>query len=108
MAEAEVTRRLTTIVAVDVAGYSRLMGADETGALTRLKEHRAVTDPIVEAHGGREDHVLEVGAGQVDRADVGVETLRDQIDDVVERLAEVVRPRDDPRHVGEKGAAFGS
>ena len=53
MAEAEVTRRLTTIVAVDVAGYSRLMGADETGTLTRLKEHRAVTDPIVEAHGGR-------------------------------------------------------
>ena len=41
MAEGEVTRRLTTIVAIDVAGYSRLMGADEAGTLTRLKEHRA-------------------------------------------------------------------
>ncbi len=36
MAEGEVTRRLTTIVAIDVAGYSRLMGADEAGTLARL------------------------------------------------------------------------
>ena len=51
--EAEVTRRLTTIVAIDVAGYSRLMGADEAGTLARRKEHRSVTDPIAETHGGR-------------------------------------------------------
>ena len=49
--EAEVTRRLTTIVAIDVAGYSRLMGADEAGTLARRKEHRSVTDPIAETHG---------------------------------------------------------
>jgi adenylate cyclase len=46
-------RRLAAIVAIDVVGYSRLMGADEPGTLVRLKEHRAATDPIGEKHGGR-------------------------------------------------------
>jgi len=34
-------RRLTAILAADVAGYSRLMGADEEGTHERLKEHLA-------------------------------------------------------------------
>ena len=34
------TRRLAAILAADVAGYSRLMGADEEGTLERLKAHR--------------------------------------------------------------------
>ena len=34
------TRRLTAILAADVAGYSRLMGADEEGTLERLKALR--------------------------------------------------------------------
>jgi adenylate cyclase len=34
------TRRLTVILAADVAGYSRLMGADEEGTLERLKALR--------------------------------------------------------------------
>jgi adenylate cyclase len=34
------TRRLTAILAADVAGYSRLMGADEEGTLARLIAHR--------------------------------------------------------------------
>lgn len=46
-------RRLAAIVAIDVAGYSRLMGEDEEGTLARMKAHRAVTDPIVTKHGGR-------------------------------------------------------
>lgn len=46
-------RRLTTIVAIDVAGYSRLMHADETGTLDRLNQARAISDPIGRAHGGR-------------------------------------------------------
>ena len=33
-------RRLTTILAADVVGYSRLMGADEAGTLAALKGHR--------------------------------------------------------------------
>ena len=49
----EAQRRLAAIVANDVAGFSRLMGQDEQGTLTRLKEHRAATDPIGERHGGR-------------------------------------------------------
>jgi adenylate cyclase len=47
-------RRLAAIVAVDVVGYSSLMGADEEGTLTRLKAiRREVVDPNVEAHEGR-------------------------------------------------------
>ncbi len=48
------TRRLTAILAADVAGYSRLMGADEEGTLARLNAHRrALVDPKIAEHGGR-------------------------------------------------------
>jgi adenylate cyclase len=48
------TRRLAAILAVDVAGYSRLMGADEEGTLDRLKAHRrALVDPKIAEHRGR-------------------------------------------------------
>ena len=47
------TRRLAAILAADVAGYSRLMGADEEGTLERLKalRHELVDPKIVEHHG---------------------------------------------------------
>ena len=48
------TRRLAAILAADVAGYSRLMGADEEGthaALTELR--REVVDPQIDKHRGR-------------------------------------------------------
>jgi adenylate cyclase len=47
------TRRLAAILAADVAGYSRLMGADEEGTLERLKAlRRELVDPkIAEYHG---------------------------------------------------------
>jgi class 3 adenylate cyclase len=48
-----VGRRLAAIVAADVAGYSRLMGLDEVGTARTLREHRKVTDALVEKHGGR-------------------------------------------------------
>src|SRR5215813_1582629 len=48
-----VGRRLAAIVAADVAGYSRLMGLDEVGTAHTLREHRRVTDALVEKHGGR-------------------------------------------------------
>src|SRR5215813_2097098 len=48
-----VGRRLAAIVAADVAGYSRLMGLDEVGTAHTLREHRKVTDALVEKHGGR-------------------------------------------------------
>jgi class 3 adenylate cyclase len=48
------TRRLTAILAADVAGYSRLMGADEEGTLNRLKAHRReLVDPKIREHHGR-------------------------------------------------------
>jgi adenylate cyclase len=40
MAEARVQRRLAAILAADVAGYSRLMGADEEGTLAALNRLR--------------------------------------------------------------------
>src|SRR4051794_32594678 len=48
------TRRLAAILAADVAGYSRLMGADEEGTLARLKALRTdLVDPSIAAHNGR-------------------------------------------------------
>ena len=53
MPEERVHRRLAAILAADVAGYSRLMGADEVGTARTLREHREVTDALVAKHGGR-------------------------------------------------------
>jgi len=54
LASERVERRLTAILAADVAGYSRLMGADEEGTLARLKAHRReLTDPKIAEHRGR-------------------------------------------------------
>src|SRR5436305_11704645 len=47
-------RRLTAILAADVAGYSRLMGADEEGTHQRLKSHlRELIEPKFGEHRGR-------------------------------------------------------
>ena len=47
-------RRLAAILAADVAGYSRLMGADEEGTLERLKAlRRELVDPKIAEHHGR-------------------------------------------------------
>src|ERR1700724_2550038 len=47
-------RRLAAILAADVAGYSRLMGADEEGTHERLKAHRReLVDPKIGEHAGR-------------------------------------------------------
>jgi adenylate cyclase len=49
-----VERKLTAILAADVAGYSRLMGADEEGTLAQLKAHRRVlVNPKIKEHRGR-------------------------------------------------------
>jgi len=48
------TRRLAAILAADVAGYARLIGADEDGTLQALKAIRAeLVDPTIAAHNGR-------------------------------------------------------
>jgi adenylate cyclase len=47
------TRRLAAILALDVVGYSRLMGADEAGTARAAREHRRAARPIVDRFGGR-------------------------------------------------------
>jgi adenylate cyclase len=51
--QSRIERRLTAILAADIAGYSRLMGVDEIGTACALREHRAAVDPIMASHGGR-------------------------------------------------------
>ena len=46
-------RRLAAIVCADVAGYSRMMGADEEGTHATFKAHRGAIYPVILNHGGR-------------------------------------------------------
>ena len=82
MAEARVERRLAAILASDVAGYSRLMGADEEGTLTRLNAHRReFLEPKIAEYHGRivkrtGDGILIEFASAVDAARCAVELQR--------------------------------
>ena len=63
MAEERTERRLAAIMSADVAGYSRLMGKDETGTLSALKALRKdVFAPQVAAHKGRVVKLMGDGA----------------------------------------------
>jgi len=53
MVDEPAQRRLTTILAADVAGYSRLASMDEEATLRTLKSYRAVTDRLIARHEGR-------------------------------------------------------
>src|SRR5260370_1463399 len=54
MGETRDERRLTTILAADVVGYSRLMGEDETGTLAVLRQRRReVLEPLLAEYDGR-------------------------------------------------------
>jgi adenylate cyclase len=83
MAEERVERRLTAILAADVAGYSRLMAADEEGTLAALKRlRREVADPKIEQHRGRivntaGDGLLSEFASVVDAVRCAVEVQRE-------------------------------
>ena len=80
------TRRLAAILAADVAGYSRLMGADEEGTHERLKAHlRQLIDPKIEEHQGRivkntGDGLLAEFASVVDAVRCAAEVQRGMID----------------------------
>src|SRR5512133_3706022 len=79
MVEQRVQRRLAAILAGDVAGYSRLMGADEEGTLSRLNVHRReFLEPKIADHRGRivkrtGDGVLIEFASAVDATRCAVE-----------------------------------
>ena len=76
-------RRLSAIMAADVVGYSRLMGANEVGTLTSLREHRAeLIDPCIADHQGRivkltGDGMLVEFASVVSAVDCAVDIQRD-------------------------------
>jgi class 3 adenylate cyclase/DNA-binding NarL/FixJ family response regulator len=76
------TRRLAAILAADIAGYSRLMGADEEGTLATLKAiRRELVDPKIEEHRGRivkttGDGLLVEFASVVDAVRCAVEIQR--------------------------------
>jgi adenylate cyclase len=54
MAANPMQRRLTTILAADIVGYSRLASADEEGTVARLRALRQeLIDPLITANGGR-------------------------------------------------------
>jgi adenylate cyclase len=54
MSGEQAERRLAAILAADIAGYSRLVGANEEGTLERLRAHRReLIDPKIAAHRGR-------------------------------------------------------
>jgi len=46
MSAERTARRLAAILAADIVGYSRLMGADEEGTAQMLREHRAASEPL--------------------------------------------------------------
>jgi adenylate cyclase len=79
-------RRLAAILAADVAGYSRLMGADEEGTHERLKAHRRqLVDPKVSEHKGRivkttGDGLLVEFASVVDAVRCAAEVQRGMLD----------------------------
>jgi TolB-like protein/class 3 adenylate cyclase len=85
-----VERRLTAILAADVAGYSRLIGADEEGTLAQLKAFRkTLVDPTIAKHRGRivkttGDGMLVEFASAVDAARCAVEVQRGMADENTE------------------------
>jgi adenylate cyclase len=85
LAGERVQRRLTAILAADIAGYSRLMGVDEEGTLARLKAHRrALLDPKIAEHQGRivkttGDGLLAEFASVVDALRCAIEIQRSML-----------------------------
>ena len=53
MSTPPIERKLAAILSADVAGYSRLMGADEAGTLAALSAHREVIDELIRQRNGR-------------------------------------------------------
>src|ERR1700710_2209517 len=79
-------RRLASILAADVVGYSRLMGIDEMGTLTSLKSHRReLVDPGIAEHRGRivkttGDGMLVEFASVVDAVSCAVNIQRSMVE----------------------------
>ena len=88
------TRRLAAILAMDVAGYSRLMGVDEEGTHERLKTHLGqLVDPKIKEHRGRTvkstgDGMLAEFPSVIDAVRCAAEVQRGMIDRNAEQPAD--------------------
>jgi adenylate cyclase len=121
------TRRLAAILAADVAGYSRLMGADEEGTHERLKAHLSeLVEPKIAEHRGRTvkntgDGFLAEFASVVDAVRCATELQRGMADrntDIPEdkriafrigiNLGDVIADNDDLRRRGKCRGAIGN
>jgi len=86
LAKKQVERHLAAILAADVAGYSRLMGTNEEGTLSQLKEHRReLGDPKIKEHRGHiikttGDGMLVEFASAVDAVRCAVEIQRGMVE----------------------------
>ena len=86
-------RKLAAILAVDVVGYSRLMGRDESGTLSRLREHRKLRlEPAIARYNGRlvklmGDGALVDFASAVDALSAAIE-IQQAVADANSRCAE--------------------
>jgi class 3 adenylate cyclase len=91
LASERVERRLTAILAADVAGYSRLTGLDEEGTHVQLQDHlRTLVDPKIAEHHGRV--VKNTGDGLLAEFSSVVDAVRCALDvqrGMAERNAEV-------------------
>jgi adenylate cyclase len=99
------TRRLAAVLAADVAGYSRLMGADEVGTLEALKAHRReLVDPAIATHRGR--IVKTTGDGMLVEFASAVDAVTCAIS-VQEKIAEGNASRSPPHIVFRIGINVG-
>src|ERR1700725_7609 len=86
LATERVERRLAAVLAADVAGYSRLMGADEEGTLALIKTFRkTIVDSSIATHRGRivkttGDGMLVEFASAVDAARCAADVQRSMAD----------------------------
>jgi TolB-like protein/class 3 adenylate cyclase len=79
LATERVDRRLAAVLAADVAGYSRLMGANEEDTLARLKAVRKIlVDPAITSHRGR--IVKTTGDGMLVEFASAVDAVRSAIE----------------------------
>ena len=79
MGDERVERRLAAVLAMDVAGYSRLMGADEEGTLARLKAVRkGIVNPAITSHRG---HIVKTtGDGMLVEFASAVDAVRNAVE----------------------------
>jgi adenylate cyclase len=79
LGDERVERRLAAVLAMDVAGYSRLMGADEEGTLARLKAVRkGIVNPAITSHRG---HIVKTtGDGMLVEFASAVDAVRNAVE----------------------------